>query len=44
MNRGFALFTTLGVSWLLVTPTFAATIYNNLTPNNLMGRFATRCQ
>lgn len=34
MQKVFALFTTLGVSCLLTTPTFAGPIYNNLTPNN----------
>jgi len=31
----------LGITWLLALPTFGATIYNNLTPNNQMG-VATR--
>lgn len=33
--------TAFGITWLLATPTFGATIYNNLTPNNLIG-VATR--
>jgi hypothetical protein len=41
MKRGSAFLTTIGLGWLLVMPVFGATIYNNLTPNNLMG-VATR--
>ena len=41
MQKVFSLLTTLGVGWLLAAPAFAGTVYNNLTPNNLMG-VATR--
>src|ERR1035441_4294751 len=41
MQRGSACLTTLALGWLLAAPMFGATIYNKLTPNNLMG-VATR--
>jgi hypothetical protein len=41
MHRGSAFIISLGLGWLLATPTFGATIYNNLLPNGLMG-VATR--
>jgi hypothetical protein len=36
MRRGFSCFIALGIGTVLATPAFAATIYNNLTPNNLI--------
>ena len=41
MQKLCSFLVTLGTSCLLAAPTFGATIYNNLTPNNLMG-VATR--
>jgi hypothetical protein len=41
MQKVWSFLVTLGSCYLLAAPTFGATIYNNLTPNNLMG-VATR--
>lgn len=41
MQQRSALIAVLGLGWILAAPMFGGTIYNNLTPNNLMG-VATR--
>src|SRR5262245_18746563 len=41
MRRGFSCAVALGIGMMLASPTFAASIYNNLTPNNQMA-LATR--